>query len=54
MGIIEKSLLRQEPIIKKAIASINHRLPKKMNERETHIKLECVGGEFCEGVRILL
>lgn len=23
---------------------------KKMNERETHIKLECVGGEFCEEV----
>ena len=27
MGIIEKSLLRHEYIIKKAIGSINHRLP---------------------------
>ena len=49
MGIIEKSMLRHEYIIKKAIGSINYRLPK-MNERETHIKLECVGSELCEGL----
>ncbi len=53
MGIIENSLLRHEYIIKKAIGGTNHRLPK-MNERETHIKLESVGGEFCGGADLVI
>lgn len=54
MGIVEKSLLRHEYIIKKGNRQYQPPIAKKMNERETHIKLACAGGEFCEGADIVI
>ena len=53
MRIVEKSLLRHEYIIKKQSA-VSTTDCQKMNERETYIKLACVGGEFCGGADIVI